>query len=147
MDDFISGGRIGCIFDKEARDIAMKLYEQFRRRNDCVIIAKHSGCSVEQVQIVKYYLFFAKHFNRKAEFVRFEPSYDIAESWQRLSEKRGRVIKPHDLLLLKHELKEISILALDPSLSQMQAHDLANNYFNYQYAADNYYRSLGIKVD
>ena len=69
----------------------------------------------------------------------------MAESWRRLSEKSGKNIKPHDILLLKHELLEIAILT-QCNISQMEAHALANKTYNYQQASDAYYMSLGIGV-
>ena len=143
--DEICGARIGNILSPEASDIAAILYEQFRRRNDCFTVANNSGFTIEQIQLVKYYVFFEKHYNRRNKFVPFEPSYDMAESWRRLSEKSGKNIKPHDILLLKHELLEIAILT-QCNISQMEAHEIANRKYNYQQAADAYYMSLGIGV-
>lgn len=145
-EEFISGARIDNILSIEALNIATKLYEQFRRRDDCGTISRNTGFSIEQIQLVKYYVFFASHYNKLGEFERFTPSYDMAESWRRLSEKSGRGIKPHDILILKHELTEITILALNTGVIQSQAHYEANKHFNYQEAADNYYRSIGVQV-
>ena len=143
--DEICGARIGNILSPEASDIAAILYEQFRRRDDCFTVANNSGFTIEQIQLVTYYVFFEKHYNRRNKFVPFEPSYDMAESWRRLSEKSGKNIKPHDILLLKHELLEIAILT-QCNISQMEAHEIANRKYNYQQAADAYYMSLGIGV-
>ena len=143
--DEICGARIGNILSPEASDIAAFLYEQFRRRDDCFNVAKNSGFTIEQIQLVKYYVFFEKHYNSDNEFERFAPSYDMAESWRRLSEKSGKNIKQHDILLLKHELLEISNLA-QCNISQMEAHALANKTYNYQRTSDAYYMSLGIGV-
>lgn len=145
-DNEISGARIGSIFDFKARATAEDLYDQFRRRNDCATVARNTGFSIEQVQIVKYYIFFERHYNKLGEFERFFPSYDMAESWRRLSEKKGNGIKPHDMTLLRHELYEIALLLNDSTLSQAQAHELANNVHNYQLESDRYYTSIGIKV-
>ena len=70
----------------------------------------------------------------------------MAESWRRLYEKSGRSIKPHDILLINHELLEIRTLIDNSGISQMKAHSLANKVYNYQKAADAYYISIGIKV-
>lgn len=142
----ICGARIGNILGREARFIASKLYEQFRRRDDCHTVARNTGFSIEQVQLVKYYIFFESHYNTLGHFERFLPSYDMAESWRRLSEKSGKGIKPHDILLINHELLEIRTLIDNPGISQMKAHSLANRIYNYQKAADAYYISIGIKV-
>ena len=143
--DEICGARIGNILSGQASIIASKLYEQFRRRNDCFTVATNSKFTIEQIQLVKYYVFFEKHYNSDNEFERFTPSYDMAESWRRLSEKSGKNIKQHDILLLKHELLEIAILAQN-NMSQMNAHAMANKTYNYQQASDAYYMSLGIGV-
>ena len=70
----------------------------------------------------------------------------MAESWRRLSEKSGRGIRPHDILLINHELLEIRTLIDNSGISQMKAHSLANKIYNYQKAADAYYISIGVKV-
>ena len=41
-------------------------------------------------------------------FRRFDPSYEMAESFRRLSE--GKDIQHHDLLLVKHEWLELSLM-------------------------------------
>ena len=143
--DEICGARIGNILSPEAYDIAAILYEQFRRRDDYFTVATNSKFTIEQIQLVKYYVFFEKHYNSDNEFKRFTPSYDMAESWRRLSEHKGKNIKPHDILLLKHELLEIAML-IQCNISQMKAHEIANKTYNYQQASDAYYMSLGIGV-
>lgn len=142
----ISGARVGCIFDFQARAIAKALYEQFRKRDDCGTVSKNTGFSIEQVQIVKYYIFYSSHYNRLGQFERFFPSYDMAESWRRLSEKSGKNIKKHDITLLRHELYEIDLLINNTGMSQVQAHELANTVYNYQLESDKYYTSIGVKV-
>lgn len=51
----ICGARIGNILGREARFIASKLYEQFRRRDDCHTVARNTGFSIEQVNKVYNY--------------------------------------------------------------------------------------------
>ena len=146
--DDISGARIGGIQTPEAYRIAFKLYEQFRRRDDCETVANNTGFSLEQIQMVKYYVFYAKHLNIVGELVRFTPSYDMAESWRRLSAKNPKqgTIKQHDILLLQHESLEMQILISNNQVTQMQAHTMANCTYNYQQASDNFYIQLGIRV-
>lgn len=146
-DDEISGARIGHIFDANARRIACNLYAQFRKRDDIKTVARNSGFNYEQVQLIKDYIFYELHWNRKNELVRFAPSYDMAESWRRLSEHNGKNIKPHDILMLHHEALEIAILLTTPNCTQMQAHAMAEQKFNYKQASDAYYTSLGIGVN
>lgn len=146
--DDISGARIGGIQTPEACRIAFKLYEQFRRRDDCETVANNTGFSLEQIQMVKYYVFYAKHMNRMCNFERFTPSYDMAESWRRLSTKHPKqgTIKQHDMILIQHELLEMQLLISNNNITQMQAHAMANHTFNYQQASDNFYIQLGIRV-
>lgn len=42
-EEFISGARIDNILSIEALNIATKLYEQFRRRDDCETISRNTG--------------------------------------------------------------------------------------------------------
>lgn len=146
--DDISGARIGSIFSNDARAIAVKLYDQFRRRDDCETVANNTGFSLEQIQMVKYYVFYAKHLNMMGDFERFIPSYDMAESWRRLSVKHPKqgIIKTHDILLIQHELLEMQLLISNSNITQMQAHNMANHTYNYQQASDNFYIQLGIRV-
>lgn len=142
-----SGARIGSIFSREALNIAIKMYEQIRRRNDCAVVAKNAGCSIEQIQIVKHYVFFENHFNSVGEFERFTPAYDMAESWHRLSERSSKNVQFHDKLMIMHELTEIQILLSSSNMTQSEAHRQANLKYNYQQASDNYYKNKGIAVN
>ena len=65
----------------------------------------------------------------------FYPDYDIAQSWQRLSDK-NRKIEPHDIILIYHEALENDYMA--KGYSQPEAHNLANEKYNYQKALDLY---------
>jgi hypothetical protein len=77
---------------------------------------------------------------------RFEPAYDIAQSWNRLSAKNGAKILEHDIILLHHELTEIRALLQNPDWMQLDAHRYANTIYNYQLASDKYYLSIGINI-
>lgn len=148
--DEISGARIGNIFDSDACRIAYDLYEQFRNRDDIDNVARNTqkyGFNYEQIQLIKDYIFYEVHLNRKGELVRFTPSYDMAESWRRLSEHKGKHIKPHDIIMLQHEALEIAIFLTTPNCTQMQAHARAEQTHNYKQASDAYYLSLGIGVN
>ena len=121
-------------------------YEEIRkRRNDFLIIAKNTGFSIEQVQSIKYYIFYSRHYleGNWAISERFYPSYKMAESWRRLSSKNKLDILPHDILLLHHELYKISLLLRYPMLSQYEAHIEASKKYNYALESSKYYRSIG----
>lgn len=134
---------------KEARQVARRLYENIRNRKmDCYKIYKNvsSSFSVDQIQVIKNYIFKDSHFlldNGEYKFIKFYPTYDIAESWLRLAGNKPENILKHDILLLYHELTEIKILLDNPGYTQDFAHGLANKKYSYQLASDEYYRKLG----
>lgn len=144
--DAVNGARFS-IYSKEADEVAERLYANIRKRStDCYKIYKNTSFSIEQVQIIKNYIFNDSHninVNGRYMYRRFFPSYDIAESWKRLSETKPDNILKHDIMLLCHELTEIMILLKNPGYIQKFAHDLANEKYNYQLASDEYYRRLG----
>lgn len=74
---------------------------------------------------------------------RFYASYEIAESWRRLSEWNGRNIQKHDIILLYHELYEIQLLLGDRNMSQATAHRLASEKYPYDAMSEGYYRERG----
>lgn len=132
-------------YSLSARKHAELYYEEIRRKKtDFLYIAKNTGFSIEQVQAVKYYVFFSKHYlggNTMSQ--RFYPSYEMAESWRRLSENGGRHIEQHDVMLIKHELYEMHLLILNPRMSQHTAHELATQKYPYARMADEYYNKRG----
>lgn len=80
----------------------------------------------------------------ETEVTRFYPSYEMAESWRRLSGKDKNKIMSHDILMLQHEWLEITYIM--QGCSQKEAHDLAVLKFDYDSASSNYYRSLGFRI-
>jgi hypothetical protein len=120
---------------------AKKMYESIRRRtSDYEKIAENTGFSIEQIQIVKNYIFNSRHVLPNSNFPkRFHESFEIAESWKRLSEKGGKNIKPHDVLLLYHEIFEICLLLSNDTMTQEKAHLEATRKYNYQRQSDIFY--------
>ena len=119
---------------KQASKHAAQYYESVRKmKTDYKKIAKNTGYSEALVKRVKDYTFVNEHelINGKS---RFYPDYHMAQSWQRLID--GKNIQEHDFLMLEHELYE-SIL-VDEGLSQMEAHDLTNQIYNYKEGCDKY---------
>ena len=57
---------------------------------------------------------------------RFDSSFEIASSWQRLMQNK---IESHDLTLLSHELLEKGLI--ESGMEQRTAHNYAENQFNY----------------
>ena len=139
MQDLVSGGLNP--YSPRADRHADMMYEAIRRRStDYLVIAKNTGFTIEQVQIIKNYLFKDKHYLKGSTLTsRFDPTFEIAESWRRLSEKGGKNIKSHDVLLLHHELYEIMLLLTDKNMSQNRAHILATDKYNYQLESEKFY--------
>lgn len=124
---------------------AKNLYEQFRNINkfeNCGRIANHTRFSIEQLIIIRDYIFENCHWRRDGKFERFDPNYEMAESWRRLSEKSGIHIKPHDVLMLEHELYEIEILLHHSDYSVTMAHEIAEQKYNYAKASKEYYDKI-----
>lgn len=139
----VSGGLNPVSF--EAENHAAKFYTAILKRDtDIVYIAHNTGFSIEQIQLIKYYLFRSLH-TRFGHTSRFDPDYSIAESWRRLSSKDGKNIQKHDVLLLYHELYEINLLLNNTNLSQQDAHKLAEQKYNYGAVAKSFYKNQKFK--
>lgn len=141
--NLISGGLIRG--SQREQIYTRKMYEQIRnRRTDYLVVAKNTGFSIEQVQVIKNYLFKDYHYlNGSTMTSRFDDSYEIAESWRRLSERNGKNIQRHDVLLLYHELYEVQLLLSSPEMSQNMAHKLASMKYPYDRESEKYYRMRG----
>ncbi|WP_066914377.1 hypothetical protein [Streptococcus sp. DD12] len=61
---------------------------------------------------------------------RFDPSYDMAESWRRLSEVGGQHVQRHDLVMLHHELMEYNFMK--KGMNYNEAHKLTNQKYDYK---------------
>ena len=130
---------------QRAENHAKRMYEEIRnRRTDYLKVAQNTGYSIEQVQVVKNYLFKDYHYlNGSTMVARFGASYEIAESWRRLSETGGRHIQHHDALLIPHELYEIGLLLTHPGMSQNTAHNQVSAMYPYDRESERYYRERG----
>lgn len=129
---------------KQAGYHAESYYESVRRQSgDCDRIVINTGFTFEQVSLIKMYIFFAKH-NICGNTRRFDPSYEMAESWRRLSSKRKSEVQPHDITLLKHELLEIKYVT--SGLSQEDAHNMAQSRYNYRDESKMFYRKFGFNI-
>lgn len=106
-------------------------YEQIRKRtSDIQSIAKNTNFSVEDIKKIKNHIFFTYHDLGAEIPLRFTPSYDMAVSWQRLI--GGRNIQEMDIVMLKHELCEIELMAegVDFDTAHRQA-DHKHSYAKY----------------
>ena len=117
--------------DKRRQDAhAERFYEEVRKRTgDVESIAQNSGFSVEDVQKIKQHVFFDTHSLGEAEPTRFDPDYDMAVSWQRLTDGNG--IQEMDMVLLQHELMELNLMS-KYGLSYREAHEATEKLYNYR---------------
>jgi hypothetical protein len=131
-ENILGGGALEP-YSKEAERHSEIYYESVRKMTtDIENIAKNTGFDKQDIWRIKEHIFYKEHDLGEAEKRRFHPSYDMAQSWQRLID--GRAIEPHDIILLRHELMEVDLM--DNGLSQQDAHNLTNLKFNYRKALD-----------
>lgn len=129
---------------KQAIDHAERVYESIRKQStDVERIAVNTGFSYEQVTTIKGHIFYNMHILPNG-LGRFDPSYEISESWRRLSGKDKSKIMSFDILMLQHELLEISYIL--KGYSQKDAHNMTVKQYDYGTACNNYYRSLGFRI-
>lgn len=116
----------------EAFEHAERFYEEIRKRkSDVAVIAQRTGLTEEYVQIVKNHIFIDKHDLGRGVPEHFFPDYEMAQSWQRLSDKKMK-IQEHDIILLKHEYLEHEYMA--KGMTQAQAHNEAEKLYSYRKA-------------
>ena len=112
---------------KRARKHAARYYESVRRMTtDCERIAANTGFREQDIRLIKNHVFIEEH-DLYVGYQRFDPDYEMAQSWQRLID--GRNIKERDIVLLNHEYIE-SIFMKD-GLSTAEAHEKAQGIYNY----------------
>jgi SPP1 gp7 family putative phage head morphogenesis protein len=121
---------------------AKSFYDEIRKRiGDVEKIAKNTDMSIQDLKHIKEHVFFNYYDLGDAELSRFDPSYDMAVSWQRLVE--GKDIHEMDLVLLHHEIMEWDLIN-NKGLIPRDAHDLTNQKYNYQKYVDELDRKAGI---
>lgn len=138
-----SGAISGAITDAESSDAilhAYKYYEYIRNiNNDVDKIAENTEFTKDQILMVKNYIFYAEH-ELDGGYQRFEPDFYMAQSWRRLAFE-PKNIKPHDIMLIRHELYEMSLVT--QGYPYKQAHDMSNSKgLNYQKMCSDYYIEL-----
>ena len=141
-DDIIkSGGISGALnpSSERAQEHAEKYYQAVRKmKTDCKRIARNTGYSEDEIKQIKKFIFIDKHELGDGKFEQFAPSYEMAESWQRLID--GKNIQSHDLTLLKHEIMEKGLMK--NGYSQDEAHTITSQKYNYAKEAYEYYDKI-----
>ena len=126
-----SGATSGAIDPESERgqEHAERFYEEMRHRKDDIhSISKNTGFTEGEIEKVKNYVFVDEH-NLAEGKGRFYPNCDMAISWQKMI--NGNFTEA-DILMIKHELMEISLV--EQGYSQSEAHDLTNKTYNYSEA-------------
>ena len=126
---FISGATSGALnpFSKEAQEHADRYYESVRHmKTDTKKISDATGIKKDKIDKIKQHVFIKEHdlFDGHR---RFDSSYDMALSWQRLIQ--GKSIQKKDIVLLKHEYMELRYM--EKGFTQDEAHIKASKRYNY----------------
>ena len=124
---------------ERAEKHAFRFYEETRKRKtDVASIAKNIGWKEESIRKIKNHLFINKHDLGGEEKETFYPSYDIAVSWQNLTD--GKNISEKDIILLKHEYLELTIMKVK-NIPYAPAHKIAEEKHNYKKAVEKWRES------
>ena len=134
----ISGARITNVYGTAAEAHAERYYGLVRNMHtDVSKIAENTGYSEDAIRRIKNYIFIEEHDLGDELPRRFDPSFAMAQSWQRLI---SGTPEPHDLTLLKHEILEKELM--DAGMSQHDAHIKTSKKYNYTKESDDYYAAL-----
>ena len=125
--------------NKKREAFAKSYYQEVLHRNrtrEISIIAQNTGMSVSDIDKIYAHIFELEHLRKNGKAYKFDPDYDMAQSWMRLRE--GKNIQEHDIIMLKHELLESNIMASGKNIAYEDAHEQAQKKYNYQLALDKY---------
>lgn len=111
---------------KQAEQHAVRYYESVRHmKTDTLKISEATRISKDKLDKIKEHVFIKEH-----ELIdgkrRFDPDYEMAQSWQRLL---SGDYKEQDIVLLKHEYAELRYM--EKGLSQSEAHIKASRKYNF----------------
>ncbi len=98
---FVSGATSGALnpYSKRAQEHADRYYESVRHmKNDTQRIADATGIKKDKINKIKQHIFIKEH-DLWDGHRRFDSSYEMALSWQRLID--GKRILPKDIILLR----------------------------------------------
>ena len=113
-------------YSKEAEKHAVQYYEAIRHmKTDTKKISAATGIGQDKIDKIKNHVFITEHDLLTGK-KRFDPSYEIAQSWQRLI---SGSFKEQDIVLLKHEYAELRYM--EKGYSQNEAHIRASKKYNY----------------
>ena len=134
----INGARITDVESPDAEAHAERYYGLARSmKTDVERIAGNTGYSEDVIRQVKDFIFNEIHDLGDSLPRRFDPSFAMAQSWQRLM---NGTPEPHDITMLKHEQVEMELMK--KGMSQYDAHIEASKKYNYAKESDEYYAAL-----
>ena len=120
---------------QEQRAYSDTYYEAIRNRanpTDIEKISKNTDFSRDEIQSIRNHVFINEHDLGGGERGRFTSDWQIAQAWQRMEQgwKGNGMAKYHDvdLLLLKHELEELKLMA-KYEYNAWDAHGLATEKY------------------
>jgi hypothetical protein len=128
-----TGAETGALRDKtvDEQDVEAEIYyESIRNRKnptDIKKIAKNTDFSEEEITLIRNHVFKEEHKHDDGQIIRFTAGWRTRIAWQRLEQND---IKDIDILLLKHELLELTIIK-ERGCSYEEAHDEANKAYNW----------------
>lgn len=113
---------------------AERYYQEIRNRKSEYIVprlAHNAGISEEKASSVYNHIFVNEHLFENGDIKRFDPDYNMAESFRRLLD--GDKIQPHDLILAEHEYLEYCLMK-EYNMTYEAAHKIAEESYNYSAA-------------
>lgn len=125
-----TGGQFGARQDgtPEAETHAKLYYEEIRNNTtDCSRISKNIGMDVKKIEHIKNYVFYEEH-DLLMGHKRFDPDFEMAKAWQRLSNNPNEIRKS-DIILLEHEYLESQYMA--QGYDYMEAHKLTCKQYDW----------------
>ena len=129
---------------RKRQKIADDLYKETQNRDsqyEIRAVAKNSGLSESNVKKIYEHIFINEHLFKDGTIHKFEPDYEMAQSWQRL--RNNIDIQPHDITLLKHELAEYSIMEESIDIEYESVHNEIVKKYNYQKELIQYLKEKG----
>nr|DAE80094.1 MAG TPA: minor capsid protein [Caudoviricetes sp.] len=121
---------------------AKRYYAEITNRKPYIVInkiAKNGNISKKSAENIYNHVFIERHKFIDGSTHMFDPDYDMAESFRRILD--GKDIKPHDIVLLKHENLELNLMK-KYNLVYEDAHDITIRKYDYQKALDEFLKEV-----
>lgn len=127
---------------KRARH-AEQYYQELRNRKPGYVInrlVQNTGISQKAAKNIYEHVFINEHIFRDGSKKRFDSDYDMAESFRRILE--GKNIKPHDIIMIKHENLELNLMR-KYNMVYEDAHELTETKYNYAKSLVKFLEEMG----